>query len=194
MESLLMPVVFRNLCYISLLLWALPASADSIVAGVHPGDQYQLGGQVLTLNGAGVRSKFFVKIYVGALYLGTTTGDARRALASPGPKSMQMIILYKEIAADKIAAGWTDGFRANLSETDNAALATRLQQFNALFPALRRDDRVYMDYAPGLGTTLKINDSVKGRIPGADFFTALLRVWIGEHPADAGLKLGLLGN
>ena len=39
------------------------------VAGVKLDEQVQLGGTPLVLNGAGVRSKFFVKVYVGALYL-----------------------------------------------------------------------------------------------------------------------------
>lgn len=184
----------RFLLYISLLFGALPANAETEVAGVQLADHYTLDKQALKLNGAGIRSKFFVKVYVGALYLSATTHEPHQALQSPGPKSMQMAVLYKEISADKIADGWSDGFKANLSATDMAGLTARLQQFNSLFPALRQGDHIYMDFVPGQGTTLKINADIKGQIAGDDFFTALLSVWIGEHPADRQLKNGLMGD
>lgn len=180
--------------YISLLLGPLPARAEFDIQGIRLADHYRLGGRSLTLNGAGIRSKLFVKIYVGALYLDKTTHEARQALQSTGPKSMQMVMLYKKVGADKIRQGWSDGFQANLSPTASATLKTRLEQFNDLFPALRRGDHVYMDFVPGQGTTVKINDQVRGQIAGDDFFTALLSVWIGEHPADGQLKDGLMSD
>jgi long-chain acyl-CoA synthetase len=34
----------------------------------------------------------------------------------------------------------------------------------------------------------------KGTIPGEDFNRALLRIWLGELPADASLKKAMLGG
>ena len=39
---------------------------------------------------------------------------------------------------------------------------------------------------------VKLDD--KGRIEGADFHSALLKVWVGEKPAQADLKQSLLGG
>lgn len=39
------------------------------VAGVTLPETITLGSKPLVLNGAGIRSKFFIKVYVGALYL-----------------------------------------------------------------------------------------------------------------------------
>ena len=187
-----------NLCrcvlYISLLLTALPAHAESKVAGVELADNYRIGEHILQLNGAGIRSKLFVKVYVGALYLSESSNSAAAILAAPGAKSMQMTMLYKKVDADKITQGWSDGFEANLSESELMTLKDRLQTFNALFPTLHQGDIVRMDYAPDVGTQLSINGKQLGTIEGADFATALLRVWIGEHPADKKLRKGLLGN
>lgn len=182
-------------CLWSALLCALlPACANAAKDGPGLPQQYLLGGQTLTLNGAGIRSKFFIKIYIGALYLGRATDDARRVLDSTGPMSMQMVMLYNEVSAQKIAAAWREGFEANLSKHDLQAMSARLEQFNALFPDLHKGDRIKMDFVPGSGTTLSIDDNALGRIPGDGFFAALLRVWIGEHPADKALKKGLLGK
>jgi len=187
-------ILFRCVFYISLLLSPLLTQADTKIAGIELTDSYRIGQQSLLLNGAGIRSKLFIKIYVGALYLGKTSNNAATILAAAGPKSMQMTMLYKEVEAKKITKGWEDGFEANLSDAELKPLEARLKKFNALFPALRKGDIVRMDYLPATGTRLSINDRQLGRIEGADFFTALLKVWIGEYPADKNLKKGLLGR
>ncbi|MEN8760789.1 MAG: chalcone isomerase family protein [Thiogranum sp.] len=189
-----MAILFRCIFYISLLLPPLLAQAETKIAGIELADSYQVGQQSLLLNGAGIRSKLFIKIYVGALFLGKTSNSPAAILASTGAKSMQMTMLYKEVEAKKITQGWNDGFEANLNDVELKALENRLSKFNALFPALRKGDIVRMDYSPDIGTELSINNRQLGRIEGADFFAALLKVWIGEHPADKTLKKGLLGG
>ena len=189
-----MNILQRSALYISLLLFALPANAAVTLAGVSLPEHYQLDRYALVLNGAGIRSKFFVKVYVGALYVEQTDTDPQRLLAATGARSMQMHILHKEIPAAKIAQGWQDGFRDNLSAAQFRQLENRLTRFNALFSDLRSGDTVYIDYSPESGTRLTLNNRELGAIEGADFFPALLRVWIGERPADDALKNGILGT
>jgi len=189
-----MKTLFQSLLYLSLLAMPLLSQAGTKIVGIELADTYQLGGKSLALNGAGVRSKFFFKIYVGALYTGKTSNNAAELIAAPGPKSMQMTMLYKEVEAKKITSGWTEGFKANVAESEFKQLENRLQTFNAFFPALRAGDSVHMDYSPETGTQLSINGKALGTIQGEDFFGALLKVWLGDHPADDGLKEGLLGK
>ncbi|MFQ5643590.1 MAG: chalcone isomerase family protein [Thiogranum sp.] len=189
-----MKTLFQSLLYIGLLTTSVLAQAGTKIAGVELADQYQLGGESLALNGAGVRSKFFFRIYVGALYTGKTSNNAVELVAATGPASMQMIMLYKKVEAEKITSGWREGFRANVTDAEFKQLEERLQQFNDLFPDLRAGDIVHMDFMPNRGTTLSINGKVLGTIQGEDFFGALLKVWIGDHPADGRLKAGLLGR
>jgi hypothetical protein len=47
---------------------------------------------------------------------------------------------------------------------------------------------------PDEGTQVWINDMLKGSVPGEDFSRALLKIWLGSKPADAGLKDAMLGN
>jgi hypothetical protein len=42
-------------------------------------------------------------------------------------------------------------------------------------------------------TRVWINDAQRGTVQGADFQRALLRVWLGNKPADTDLKQALLG-
>ncbi len=58
----------------------------------------------------------------------------------------------------------------------------------------RQGDVIRLDYLPGRGTTVTINNESRGSIEGEDFMRAWLRIWLGAHPADSGLKKGLLGS
>jgi hypothetical protein len=189
-----MTPIMRSLFYLSLLLAPLLVHAGMKIGGIELSNSYKIEEESLVLNGAGIRSKFFVKIYVGAIYLPETTLDSDQILAAAGPKSMQMNMLYKEVEAEKITTGWTEGFRSNLSDIEFRQLEDRLSRFNALFPDLHAGDIVHMDYSPDKGTLLSINNKPLGVIEGEDFVNALLKVWIGDKPADDDLKQGMLGR
>ncbi len=178
-----------------LLLFFLSATAYAQeVAGVKVPEQATLANTVLKLNGAGIRSKFFFKIYVGALYLPQKTKNAETAISMNGPKRILMHFLYKEVEKEKLIEGWVDGFKDNHTSEQFDALKTKLEAFNALFVMVKRGDRIELDYLPETGTRVRINDQMKGSIPGKGFYSALLRVWLGEEPADSGLKEAMLGE
>ena len=71
---------------LALLLAALPASALEI-SGVKVPDSIQVDGKPLVLNGAGLRTRSFlkVKVYVGALYLTQRSTDAAAIVALDAP-------------------------------------------------------------------------------------------------------------
>lgn len=179
---------------VSLLLIPLTIHAETEVAGVKLAGSYSLGGQTLELNGAGIRSKFVVKLYVGALYVATTSSDASSLLTSSGPKSMQMYMLYKHISPGKLAKAWREGFEANLTRDELNSLQSRINQFINAFPSLKEGDVVHMNYIPGRGTEVLINGESEGIVDGDRFFPALMKVWIGKEPVDKALKEGLLGD
>lgn len=176
------------------LLLPTLSPADVKVAGVTLPATHDVAGQTLQLNGAGIRSKFFVKVYVGALYLAQTARSTDAALSMQGAKVMRMDILHGHVDAEKIRSAWKEGFEANLDGDAAARLAARLERFNALFPDLNRGDIILIAHDPATGTHVSINGAERGTIEGADFFAALLCVWIGTHPADGALKKALLGD
>ena len=58
----------------------------------------------------------------------------------------------------------------------------------------KKGDVINFDYTPDGGTRITVNGQPKGNpIPGADFFSAVLRIWLGDKPADETLKKGMLG-
>lgn len=176
------------------LLFAATLTWAAEVAGVNVPDQVQgPSGDALRLNGAGVRSKFFIKIYVGALYLPQQTNKASEAISMPGNKRVLMHFVYDDVSAKKITQGWKEGFSNNLDQAGLSAIAPRLESFNGLFEDMAGDDRVVFDYVPAEGTRVSVKGVDKGVIEGEDFMRALLSVWLGDEPADARLKAAMLG-
>ena len=54
---------------------------------------------------------------------------------------------------------------------------------------------VHLDWLPDSGTRLTFNGTAKGSdIAGEDFYRALLRIWLGDKPAQDDLKEHLLGK
>lgn len=184
----------RKLVAFVLLLFSATAFGME-VAGVKLPETVATGANLppLVLNGAGVRSKFFIKVYVGALYLPARTTEADAVLRHTGPLAVHMYFLHSEVTKEKLVGAWNDGFSANLGETERARLGERIQRFNGLFQTVRRGDVIRLDYAPGAGTAVSINNEKRGMIEGEDFMQAWLRIWLGKEPADAALKRAMLG-
>ena len=90
-------------------------------------------GNVVVLNGAGVRQKFFMDVYVGALYVMSPTSSAETLLTSAEANRVELHILYDKIPAKNLVKGWNDGFKANQSPEKLEQLNRKIDAFNALF-------------------------------------------------------------
>jgi hypothetical protein len=59
----------------------------------------------------------------------------------------------------------------------------------------KQGDLIALDWLPGTGTRIVLNGEPRGKIiAGEDFYRALLRIWLGEDPAQESLKRALLGG
>jgi hypothetical protein len=164
------------------------------VGGVMIPDMATVAGNELRLNGAGLRKKFFIRVYAAGLYLPEKTTDAGKAINMPGPKRVTMQFIYDEVETGKITKGWTEGFEKNSTAEQLGRLQSRLDVFNTFFEDMKKGDRIVIDYLPERGTQVTVKGKLKGVIPGEDFNQALLRVWLGDEPADKGLREGMLGE
>ena len=171
---------------------ALPAAE---LSGVFVDDQIETAdGKTLLLNGVGLREKLWIDVYVGSLYLARRTSDVAEILSAPGPWRVQLDFVYKEVSREKLIDAWREGFEKNQSAEMQQKLGDRIERFCELFSqsAVARD-RYRFEYSPGTGVSVSRNDERLGTIPGDDFKTALLEIWLGNHPADKQLKKGMLG-
>jgi hypothetical protein len=171
----------------------VPTAWAGKLAGVEMPDQVTVGDSELKLNGMGIRSKLWVKVYVGGLYLTEKTTDATAAVASDQPKRVVMHFLTNKAKKKKMDAAWQEGFEAN-SPSEYGALKARVTTFMNYFGDMKVDDVIEMTIVPGEGTHVTLNGTKKGTIEGDDFGQALLKVWLGSSPPSEDLKNGLLGK
>ena len=173
------------------------ASAQTVeVEGVKFEPTAQVGGTALQLNGAGLRTRAIFKVYAAGLYVPQKANNAAALLAQTGPRRVAITML-RSVDADTFAGSLTDGLRSNHTEAQFAAFKPQIEALNANLKAVgeaKKGDVIHFEFTPEAGTRVVVNGQEKGKaIAGADFFTAVLRIWLGDKPADADLKKGFLG-
>jgi Chalcone isomerase-like len=183
------------LASLATIVFSLSAFAAE-VSGIKIPDSAKVEGQELKLNGAGIRTRMFIKVYVAAMYLEQKTTSADAVLANKGVKRMALHIM-RDLKADVFVHALQDGLKANNSPAELAKIEDKIKEFNGIMGnvgGVKKSDVVQLDYLPVAGTRVVINGDAKGTIAGEDFFRSLLKVWLGEQPIDADLKKNLLGN
>jgi hypothetical protein len=180
----------------SLLCGAAFSAFAAEVEGVKLADTVQAGGTELALNGAGVRTRFIFRVYVGALYLQKKLNTTDAVLADAGAKRIAMHML-RDVEAEQLFSALNDGLKKNHTPGQLARLEPQVKQLEGIFNAVKSaksGDVILLDYLPGAGTRVTVRGEDKGTIAGEEFNRALLRIWLGAEPADASLKKAMLGG
>ena len=194
------PVSLISALIFSILLSLAPLAAQAQateVGGVKYEASVQLGSAKLVLNGAGVRYKAIFKVYTAGLYLGTKVGTPEEVYAAPGPKRMHVVML-RDIDANELGKLFTRGMQDNAPREEFSKSIAGTLRMSDIFSAKKKlaaGESFFIDWVPGTGTTVVINGKAAGEpIKEPEFFTALMKIWLGKSPADAQLKNALLGK
>lgn len=179
-------------CTLALALsLAAPAGAAE-VAGVTLDDRVTVDGQTLVLNGTGIRTKLFIKVYAAGLYLPARQSDAGRILAADAPRRTVLHFLY-DVDRQKMCDAWDDALAGNTPRA-SAELKREFATLCTWMDDVEKGDRMVFTYLPGSGTTVEVAGARKGVLAGKDFADALWAAWIGPKPATKDLREGLLGG
>jgi len=172
---------------------AMPPSAGAMeVAGVNFPRTMQAGGKTLTLNGAGLRTRFMFKVYAIGLYLEHPATDAATILAADEVRRAELHML-RSVSASEMADAIADAFNANAAGA-GPQLKDRLDRFKAMFPNATEGEVIALTYIPGTGTVVGAGGRDLGTVPGKDFADVLFSAWIGASPVDSSLKRALLAG
>jgi hypothetical protein len=182
----------------ALLLSAAACAQNATeLAGVRYPATMPLGGNVLQLNGAGIRYKFIIKVYTAGLYLGAKVGTTEAVLAAPGAKRMHVVML-RDIDSNELGRLFTRGMEDNAPKGEFSKFIAGTLKLADIFSQQKRlkaGDSFDVDFVPGTGTTVLVNGKpTADPIKEPEFFNALLRIWLGPRPADSQLKDALLGR
>lgn len=165
------------------------------VAGVKVEERSQVAGKELALNGAGVRTKLFFKVYVAALYAEKPGKEAAALIAGPEMRRVVMTML-RELDAETLYGALEEGLRNNSTEAERAALKPSIDALGATMRSIGKvvpGDTVTLDFSPN-GLSIAHNGKPRGKIADEKIGPAVLRVWLGEKPAEESLKQVLLGR
>lgn len=177
------------------VFFVFPQNARAkVFEGISFPDQALVAQKPCILNGIGVRTKFMMNIYFGALYLQEPSKNQDEIIKSEEPKRVLLHIVYKQVDPDKWVEGWQEGFSKNTPQPD-ASLKEKMAEFIKCFKEpVKKGEEVQIDYVPGTGTEVRIKGRLVDTIPGADFMRALWSIWFGQYPASEPLMKGMLGK
>jgi len=171
-----------------------PAMAASDIAGVSVPDNISLQGSEMVFNGAGVRSKFFMDLYVGSLFTSKVTTNAAEVIASDGSVAIRLNITSDMITSEKMAEAVHDGF--DLATDGNISpIQDSVDTFISAFAEPIKDgDQFTFLSVPNKGVVSFKNGKELSVTQGEDFRKAVLSIWLGKNPTDKSLKEKMLNG
>jgi hypothetical protein len=179
------------------LTFACQAQAAIDVNGIKFEDTNKVGGKELKLNGAGMRTKLIIKVYAAGLYLPEKKTNVADILKGEGPRRVTLV-MARDIASEDLGKAFMDGINENLDKAEKTKIVGQIAKYGEMFAAvddIKKGDVMHMDWIPGTGTVCELNGKRIGdAVSDVNFYNAVLRIWLGEHPVDRSLKPALLGD
>jgi hypothetical protein len=182
------------------LLMAFACVQGAIAAdvnGVKFDETAKVAGKDLVLNGAGMRTRFIIKVYAAGLYLTEKKNTVADIAKLEGPRRLTLVMV-RDVSSDEFGQAFMNGINSNLGEAEKSKFVGQISKFGEMFgaiPGLKKGDVLHLDWIPGSGTVTELNGKKIGEVvPDLGFYNAVLRIWIGDKPADSSLKPALLGG
>ncbi len=182
-------------CASLLLVGALATPAHALtVDGVDVPDTYSAMGKELQLNGAGTRSKWFMNLYVGGLYVPEKVDDAEAVISADEPQAITLHITSGMITSERMTEATMDGFQA-ATGGDLSSIQADVDQFMAVFQEEIQEGDVFdLVYVPGSGVQVLKNGEQRDSVGDLEFKKALFGIWLSDKPAQKDLKEKMLGK
>jgi len=169
-------------------------SAQTEIGGATLPNTVEYGSEKLTLNGAGVREKFWMDMYAGGLYLKNKSSKASEIINKDEAMAIKLHIVSKMITSKRMIDAVTEGFE-NSTGGNTAPISSEIKKFISFFEdEINKEDVFDIVYLPGKGSVIYKNGNESGAIKGMEFKKALFGIWLSNNPADDDLKEGMLGK
>jgi Chalcone isomerase-like len=176
-----------------LVLQAQPA-APATAGAVAYESSFFLVGHKVKLNGLPAAGADQTQTFAAGLYLVKPSRSLADAMASPGPKRLQMQML-REVESQQLGKMISQSFTAGVPRTELAPCLSGLAQLGQAFGAKKKlvsGDQVSLDWVQTQGTHILINNQRVGLVEGPAFFNCVLSAFVGTQGPDAKLRAALL--
>lgn len=149
-------------------------------------------GSKLVLNGAGVRSKFFIKAYIASLYLQNPSKDSEQIMDADEPMAVRLNITSGMITPERMSDSTRDGFIKSTGG-NVAPIEKDMETLIAVFSeSVEKGDIFDLIYTPGTGVEVFRNGEKKSEVPGLAFKKALFGIWLSEDGIQDSLREDML--
>lgn len=174
------------------------AGSDStVVSGVRFPNTATVRGSRLVLNGAGIRYKLIFPLYAMALYLPQKASTPQDIIDMAGAKRAHLTLL-RDLSISEFGRMVSRGVQTNATKDDFVKIVpdiARVGQLASAYDKARTGDSLMLDWVPGTGMVASFRGAVQGEpFVQPEFFKTVLKIWLGDQPVDAKLKLSLLGQ
>ena len=185
--------MFKKIIACGAMVCAMSVSAKQ-VADVEVPDQMSAGSSNLVLNGAGIRDKLFLDLYVAGLYLENKGLTADQVVNADQPMALRLHIISGLITAEKMVNATNEGVELSTGGI-TGAIMPEIYQFIIVFrEEIKEGDIFDLVYVPGEGVAVTKNGASKGVVKGVEFKKAMFGIWLSDNPVHDGLKAELLGS
>ena len=102
--------------FVFLSFYNFSQNKTTVLHGVTFYSEIKLGADNLVLNGGGLREKWFIDLYVGALFLQQKSKDANKILNADAPMVIQIKLVSNSVTREKFIESVKEGFKMLVME------------------------------------------------------------------------------
>lgn len=176
------------------LLWS-HASAQTKINGVTLSPKIAPAKTELILNGGGVRTRFFMKVYVAGLYVQKKSNNPKEIIEADKPMAVRIHIISNLMTSDNMTRAIREGFDKSTGGK-SAQFKKEIDIACTIFQSgeIKIGDMFEIYYVPGSGIHASKNGkALNVDLKGLPFKKALFGIWFSNDPVDENLKKGMLG-
>lgn len=179
-------------CLLVTLVCVFPVFSEALAE--QPKPSVSIGGSQLLLMGSGMRSRMFIDLYVGSLYVSNLAQSADAVIVDDKPMAIGLEVESSLITSDKLKDATKDGFEKSIGDT--SAMDARIEKLLSAFDGpVAVGDQFYLAWNPTANAIQVVrNGEVIESVLGLDFKRALFGIWLGDDPVQDSLKEGMLGQ
>ena len=188
-------IIYRTL-FILAFSFAVHSSTaqDKEVGGITMPGKVVVEKQDLILNGAGIREKYWIDLYVCGLYLTTRSSDSQKIQDANEKMAIRLHIISSFVTNERMQDAVRVGFEKS-THNNTAGLEEKINVvIGAFSDPIKVDDVYEIYYTPAGGSVIYKNGVQKTIIEGLYFKQVLFGIWLGDNPAHKELKEELMGG
>lgn len=166
---------------------------DKKVAGVNYPSTFKTENTTLVLNGAGIRSMWFIDLYTAGVYISKKSSEANEIINCDCIQAFRIVITSSLVTTDKFNAAIDEALNKSMNN-NTSSIAKEIEQLKtALGTGLKVNDEFLLVYNPSEGLKVYKNKEYRDTIKGLNFKKETMKIWLGEKCINDDLKEDLLG-